>query len=96
MTILPVAASPISAATSAKLADGRARTITSAVVAAAAFEVAIVAPLALGDAAGIFRIARRDGDGVAGGDERRGEGAADVAGSDDGDIHWGCDPFRSA
>ena len=58
-TTLPVAASPISAATSAKLVDGTARTMTSAVLAAAAFESAMVAPVAVGDAAGILRIARR-------------------------------------
>ena len=37
--------------------------------------------------AGVVRVARRDRDRVPGKDERRGERAADVAGTDDGDIH---------
>ena len=45
-----------------------------------------------GHVAGVMRIARRDDDLVAGMRERRGEGAADVAGTDDGDVHMSSAP----
>ena len=41
-----------------------------------------------GDRTGILRVARRDEDRVSGSPERGGEGLADVAGTDDRDIHW--------
>ena len=86
-TGLPVVASAISAATSAALAKGMARTTTSAARAASAFEVATVEPVAAATAPASSGSRDAIDDVVAGSSEGGGQGLADVAGTDDRDIH---------
>ena len=94
-TGLPATASRISAATLAALANGIARTTTSAAVAAAsAFDGGGRARRwRAATVAGILGIARGDDDVVTGAAERGGECPADVAGTDDGDLHGMAPPM---
>ena len=88
-TALPATAWADLGAISDALVNGMARTTSSAEPAASAFGGG---DAGAGDAAalaGILGIARSDDDVVAGPREGGGQGCADVAGSDDRDVHGG-------
>ena len=86
-TTLPATASPISAAMSAALLNGTARTTTDDAFDGGFVRLGDGRAGLRGDGADILGIARGDGDGVSGANECGGERAADVAGPDDGDVH---------